>query len=60
MEKLYPGVKELLDDLHRRYRLGIIANQAPGAEARLAGFGIRDYFDIIVASAEEGVAKPAP
>lgn len=40
------------------FKLGIIANQAPGTEARLANWGILQYFDAVIASAEAGVAKP--
>lgn len=58
LEKLYPESKEVLQALHGRYKLGIIANQSAGTEKRLVQFGIRDYFDVVVASAEAGVAKP--
>lgn len=58
LEKLYPESKEVLQALHGRYKLGIIANQSSGTEKRLVQFGIRDYFDVVVASAEAGVAKP--
>lgn len=58
LEKLYQGVPELLEKLKDKYKLGIIANQGPGTVERLVKFGIRDYFDVILASAEEGVAKP--
>lgn len=60
MERLYPGVPQLLESLRSRYRLGIIANQNPGAETRLSEFGIRQYFDVIAASGDEGIAKPDP
>lgn len=40
------------------YRLGIIANQKPGTSERLEAWGLRQYFDIIAASAEIGHAKP--
>ena len=42
----------------RGYRLGLIANQNPGTAERLARWGLRPYFDVIVASAEVGCAKP--
>lgn len=58
LEKLYPESKEVLQALHGRYKLGIIANQSAGTEERLVQFGIRNYFDVVVASAEAGVAKP--
>lgn len=57
----YPDALPVLAALKDRgYRLGIIANQLPGSEARLARFGLLPYFDVICASAEEGVAKPDP
>ena len=60
LEKLYPVVPELLRKLQGKYHLGIIANQNTGTEARMKAFGIRKYFDLIVSSAEEGIAKPDP
>lgn len=60
LEKLYDGVPQLLKRLSGRYKLGVIANQSLGTEQRLKKFGIRDYFDVIIASAEAGVSKPDP
>jgi len=57
-EELYPDTKGCLRALEKKYKLGIIANQIPGADKRLEAMGIRQYFDLIVTSAEEGVAKP--
>ena len=59
-EELYPDTVKCLEVLEKKYYLGIIANHIPGAEKRLEGMGIRRYFDLIVTSAEEGVAKPDP
>ena len=59
-EELYPDTAECLQVLREKYHLGIIANQIPGAEKRLERMGIRQYFDLIISSAEEGVAKPDP
>ena len=57
----YPEAEAVLRTLKERgYRLGIIASQPLGSEQRLARFGLRDYFEVICASAEEGVAKPDP
>lgn len=57
----YPEAEAVLRTLKERgYRLGIIASQPLGSEQRLARFGLRDYFDVICASAEEGVDKPDP
>lgn len=42
----------------KRYKLGIIANQKLGTEERLESWGLRQYFDVIAASAEIGYSKP--
>ena len=57
-EELYPDTMECLRILKKRYKLGIIANQIPGAEKRLEKMGIHHFFDLIITSAEEGAAKP--
>lgn len=57
-ERLYPETVECLECLHECYKIGIIANQSLGSEERLKQFGIWKYIDVLVASAEEGVAKP--
>ncbi len=59
-EKLYSDCAEVLEVLSKKFQLGIIANQPTGSEQRLEKFGIRHYFDTIVASAEIGFAKPDP
>lgn len=59
LEFLYPEAKTLLKSLFERgYKLGIIANQSLGSEKRLEEWGILKYFSVVIASAEEGVAKP--
>ena len=57
-EKLYGDVKPVLEALYGKYKLGIIANQPLGTEGRLKHYGIRDYFSVILSSAEEGISKP--
>lgn len=57
-ERLYEGVPALLEKLSKNYKIGIIANQSLGTEARLREKNILQYIDLVVASAEEGVAKP--
>ena len=57
----YPDADRVLRTLSERgYRLGIIASQPLGSADRLARFGLRDCFEVICASAEEGVGKPDP
>lgn len=57
-EILYPDAARCLEAFSSRYKIGIIANQSPGTEARLKQHGILRYIDLVVASAEEGVSKP--
>ena len=57
-ERLYPDAAHCLAVLSKKYQIGIIANQLPGARERLAQYGILPYVDLIVVSAEEGVSKP--
>ncbi len=57
-ERLYTDTKDCLDKLSRIYKIGVIANQSLGTAERLENFGVRKYFDLIIASAEEGISKP--
>ena len=59
-ECLFPGVPELLRELTSVHRLGVIANQSAGTDERLRAFGIRDFFEVVLSSAEFGRAKPDP
>lgn len=59
-EFVHPQAAECLAGLHGKYKLGIIANQAPGTAARMEQYGLSQYLDLIVASAEEGLEKPDP
>ena len=57
----HEGTPETLRELKRRgYKLGVIANQNYGTERRLKNWNLHQFFDIIAASAELGVAKPDP
>ncbi len=58
LEVLYPDTKELLQRLSQKYKIGIIANQDFGTEQRLTDFNVYQYINLVIASAEEGVAKP--
>ena len=57
-EVLYTVTVFVLDELSKRYQIGVIANQALGTAERLKQKGILKYIDLVIASAEEGVAKP--
>jgi HAD superfamily hydrolase (TIGR01662 family) len=60
LEKLYAATPDILKKLHEKYRLGIIANQSLGTQERIDQWGIGRYFNVVVASAEAGCAKPDP
>lgn len=57
-EILYSDTAECLKFLSSKYKIGIIANQSLGTKERLEQHGILRFIDLVVASAEEGVAKP--
>lgn len=58
-ETPYADAQSTLTSLSQKgYKLGIIANQKLGTAERLEAWGLRQYFDLIVASAEIGYAKP--
>ena len=57
-EFVYPEAKDCLSELSKHYKIGIIANQNPGSKERLDKLGLLNYIDLVIASAEEGVAKP--
>ena len=58
LEKLYKAAPGVLSGLYGKYKLGIIANQSAGTQNRIDNWEIGQYFDIVVASAEAGCAKP--
>lgn len=57
-ETVYPQAAECLSKLHKKYKIGIIANQSPGTADRMKQYGLSQYLDSIIASAEEGIEKP--
>lgn len=57
-EILYQDTARSLELLSSKFKIGIIANQELGTKERLEKYGILQYIDLVIASAEEGVAKP--
>jgi 8-oxo-dGTP diphosphatase/putative hydrolase of the HAD superfamily len=57
-EELFHGAYECLEQLSKKYKIGIIANQVPGTAARLEKHGVLKFIDLVIASAEEGLEKP--
>lgn len=58
LERLYPETMSILKELSKKYKLGIIANQAMGTQQRINDWNIGEYFDVVIASAEVGCSKP--
>lgn len=58
LERPYEDAEFILSELHRVYKIGIIANQSRGSEERLKSYGLLKYIDLVFSSEEEGVSKP--
>ena len=57
----FADVPACLDELSDSYTLGLITNGASCLQReKLATAGLDEYFDVVVVSAEFGVAKPDP
>jgi putative hydrolase of the HAD superfamily len=58
---LFPGAKEVIADLSRRYTLGIITNAAEWYQvAKLRHVGLEPYFQHVLISGAFGCDKPDP
>ena len=58
---LYADASDVLAQLqHQGFRLGVVSNWPPSLEATLEAVGLRDYFEVVVASGVVGYAKPHP
>ena len=60
LEKPYPEAYEVLSRLAPRYRIGVIANQSAGTQARLESYGLASFISLCLSSAEVGLEKPDP
>lgn len=60
LETVLPGACEFLAYIAQHYKLGVIANQAPGSQERCKEWGLMPYFSTFIASAEVGLKKPDP
>lgn len=58
LEELYDDTLSVLQSLHKKFKIGIIANQSAGSEDRIKNWRLIDYIDFVFASAEVGMAKP--
>jgi HAD superfamily hydrolase (TIGR01549 family) len=60
LEQPFPGAGDVLRSLAKRFKLGVIANQARGTAQRLCDHGWAGIFSICVSSTEADVRKPDP
>ena len=60
LEEPYPEAYGLLSRLAPQYKIGIIANQSPGAETRVEKHGLAPFISLFFSSAEVGLEKPDP
>jgi nicotinate-nucleotide--dimethylbenzimidazole phosphoribosyltransferase len=62
--QVLPGVQQLLDELNRKVKLGIVSNTktitAADIKSKLQTVGLDKYFPCIIATAEFGTHKPDP
>lgn len=54
------GAKEVVTNLGRYHKLGIIANQSEGAQERFSSYGILDKFSTVISSHDVSASKPDP
>ena len=59
-ESVNPDVLNLIRSLHGYYGLAVLSNHPPGLDQWLSDWGIRDLFDVVFCSGEEGRVKPDP
>jgi HAD superfamily hydrolase (TIGR01549 family) len=60
LSPLIAGAPELVEQLAKRYRLGLIANQGAECRRRLENLRLLHYFEVVAFSEEQGIAKPDP
>jgi len=59
--RLYPQVRETLDQLRSHYRMGVVSDaQSAYAVAELHAVGLLNYFNPIIVSGDYGYRKPDP
>jgi len=59
-EAINERVLDLIRRLHGHYKLAVLSNSPPDLARWLAEWGIRDLFDVVFCSGDEGVIKPDP
>jgi HAD superfamily hydrolase (TIGR01509 family) len=57
---VFEGTADLLSDLSKKYRIGLISNSDGRAEQKLVQYNLRSFFDFVIDSHVVGVEKPNP
>jgi putative hydrolase of the HAD superfamily len=57
-EAINHGVVNLLRLFHGRYKLAMLSNSPPGLDQWLHDWGIKELFDVVFCSGDEGLVKP--
>jgi putative hydrolase of the HAD superfamily len=57
-EAINHGVVNLLRRFHGRCQLAVLSNNPPGLDQWLHDWGIRELFDVVFCSGDEGLVKP--
>ena len=57
-EKINSAVLEIIRALYQHYTLAIVSNHPPGLRKWCVEWNIDHFFEVIICSGEEGVAKP--
>lgn len=61
LQRLMPDVIEVLGELQKSYRLGLVTNGEPDLQReKLAWSGLGGFFSAVVVSGELGIGKPEP
>jgi epoxide hydrolase-like predicted phosphatase len=59
-ERVNREVVRILRRLRGKYKVAVLSNAPPGLDQWLRRWRIRDLFDVVFCSAEEGLVKPDP
>jgi len=59
-ESINTGVENIIRQLHGRFKLAVLSNSPPGLADWLTDWNIRELFDVVFCSGDEGLVKPDP
>jgi HAD superfamily hydrolase (TIGR01509 family) len=60
LNRLRPDAVDVVEALHEKFSLGVVANQRPTMASFLDESGLSRWFEVVVISGVEGVGKPDP